>query len=277
MAPHDLCVTIGILTDCQFRDAPTDGKRMYRLAPKKLQEAVTYLNTKNLDGVFHLGDFIDGEYASFQTLLPIWHRLEAKSYHVLGNHDFGVRDEEKSQVSQALSMPHPYYALPFKPFRVLILDGTDISLYRWRKGSTAHLDSEAYYHRLKTKKPLRPYEGALGPTQLEWLEGQLREAQELNLPVVTLCHFPFFPPDRHNAWNDKEVLALFHRYSCVKACFSGHNHQGLYGVDAKGIHHLTFKAMLDTTDTAYALVALSRTKITVTGIGRQASYEWPLN
>jgi len=46
-----------------------------------------------IDWIVHLGDFIDMEYQSYQTVLPIWHDLKSPGYHVLGNHDFSINDK----------------------------------------------------------------------------------------------------------------------------------------------------------------------------------------
>ncbi len=46
-------------------------------------------------------------------------------------------------------------------------------------------------------------------------------------------------------WNYNELLDVIHKYSHVVAYFCGHDHNGGYGCDSHGIHHLTFPAALE--------------------------------
>ena len=62
---------IGAVADCQYADAPDNGARLYRLAPGKLREAVETFKSRDVDFAVHLGDFIDGDWKSFDTVLPI--------------------------------------------------------------------------------------------------------------------------------------------------------------------------------------------------------------
>lgn len=63
--------SIGAIADCQYADEPDAGKRMYRSASEKLREAVAAFNKLDLAFVVHLGDFIDGDWHSYDTILPI--------------------------------------------------------------------------------------------------------------------------------------------------------------------------------------------------------------
>jgi hypothetical protein len=58
------------------------------------------------------------------------------------------------------------------------------------------------------------------------------------------------------------------RYSCVKAYFNGHHHPGNYGF-YQGIHFVNFKGMVNTPESAYALVSLTADSILIKGYGRE--------
>ena len=90
---------IGVIADCQYCDCEPTDVRFYKKAPARLKQAVTELNTHTLDYTIHLGDFIDRDINSFDTLIPIWGGLKSDRYHVLGNHDFSVADSLFQQLS----------------------------------------------------------------------------------------------------------------------------------------------------------------------------------
>ena len=55
---------------------------------------------------------------------------------------------------------------------------------------------------------------------------------------------------------------------------NGHNHDGNYGRLAKR-HFVTFKGMVDTEETAYAVVQVHKDRLEITGFGRQKSMTLP--
>ena len=86
------------------------------------------------------------------------------------------------------------------------------------------------------------------------------------------CHFPVYPKNVHNLWNAKEIIEIIEANSCVKAYINGHNHSGNYG-KKKGVHYVTMKGMVDTKDTSYAVVTVSKTQLTIKGFGREVDRE----
>jgi hypothetical protein len=54
----------------------------------------------------------------------------------------------------------------------------------------------------------------------------------------------------------------------VKLWLNGHNHDGNYGL-VSGIHCVNLKGMLDTEETAYAVLAFHADHIALKGYGRQ--------
>ncbi len=67
--------SLGAIADCQYAAKPDAGQRLYHTAPGKLAAAVADFTTRSLAFVVHLGDFVDRDWASFDTLLPIARRL----------------------------------------------------------------------------------------------------------------------------------------------------------------------------------------------------------
>ncbi len=259
--------SFGAIADCQYCNTDDGGTRKYRLSVKKLQSCVDHLNTLELAFVTHLGDFIDKDFESFDTVGPIFAQLKAPRYHVLGNHDFSVADDRKHDVVAKLGMAAKYYDFQVKGWRYVVLDGNDISFHAHPTNSTEHMKSVAYYEQKKITAP--KWNGAVGPGQILWLRGVLEKASRQKEKVILFCHFPVYPANNHNLWNAEEIISVLEEYPCVKAYINGHNHHGNYGIK-NGIHYLTLKGMVDTEQTSYAVVSTTENNIHVAGYGREA-------
>ncbi len=120
---------IGAIADCQYADEPDNGARLYRLSPGKLREAVAAFDRLDLAFAVHLGDFIDGDWKSFDTVLPIARTLRHPWHFVLGNHDFAVADDKKALVAARLGMPARYSQFANKDWVFVVLDSTELSRY----------------------------------------------------------------------------------------------------------------------------------------------------
>ena len=84
-----------------------------------------------------------------------------------------------------------------------------------------------------------------------------------------------YPENVHNLWNASEVMAVVRENRSVVAYMNGHNHAGNYGRLANR-HFVTFKGMVDTDDTAYAIVNVHAARLEVKGFGRQENMTLPL-
>lgn len=161
------------------------------------------------------------------------------------------------------SSPHP-------GFRFIFLDSFDISaLRRSPLGVTAssqehHEDArrvlayvwgphwntggEYNYNCDDRLQRYRSYNGAIGAAQLDWLRNKLQAAERVGERVVIFAHVPIFEdccrPDGL-AWNYKDILAVIHETNVVQAVICGHDHDGGYGVDHKGIHHIVPPAPIE--------------------------------
>lgn len=255
----------GAIADCQYCDADSP-RRKYRLSPAKLQECIADFNSQHLSHVVHLGDFIDRDWKSFDVVAPIMDQSKAPVRHVLGNHDFSVEDRYKDRVPARLGLEDRYYSFIVGQWRFIVLDSNDVSLYAYPKDSPKYNESLNTYESLGGNLP--KYNGGMGEAQLNWLENELSEAGRMGQRAIVHSHHPVYPPGSHAVWNAEEVVSLLERHDCVKAYVNGHNHRGAYGFK-KGIHYVTLKGMVDTEETAYAVVSIYEDRIEVRGKGRQ--------
>ena len=262
----------GAVADCQYC-SKTSPVRKYNLSPKKLTTCVEYYNKLNLAFVVHLGDFIDRDFESFAKVVPIYNRLKAPHYHVLGNHDFSVADEKKVLVPAQLGLKKRYYDFTHKGWRFLALDGNDVSLHAYPKDDPRTKAATAFHRRLKAGTPT--WNGAVGEGQLKWIENKLKAATKKGERVILFCHFPIHPINVHNLWNANTLTKLLGKYPCVAAYINGHNHVGNYGSKDR-VHYLTLKGMVDTTDNAFSVIEVHKDRLSLKGIGRQKDREMRL-
>ena len=267
--------SFGVIADCQYCNikVPKTAARQYALSPKKLTACVEHLNRLDLQFVVHLGDFIDRDFKSFADVVPIYDKLKADHYHVLGNHDFEVADNLKAKVPAALGLKSRYYQFRYQGYRFIALDGNDVSLHAYPASDPRHKDAEVAHGKLPSGTPT--WNGAGGQAQLAWLKKALGEAGRAREKVILFCHFPVYPENVHNLWNAGEVLAVVEESQGVVAYMNGHNHAGNYGFLAKR-HFVTFKGMVDTEETAYAIVNVHADRLEIKGFGRQENMTLPL-
>ena len=258
----------GVIADCQYWNEEGTGTRKFSKSSIKLKESVEHFNSLDLAFTVSLGDFIDREWESFNIVTPIFNKLNSPYFHVLGNHDFSVLDEKKSEVHKKLNMPSDYYDFRVEGWRFIVLNGNDISFHAYPKGSEMYNLSSIYYNKNVIESP--KYNGAIGETQMNWFKEVLNKASERNEKVIVFCHFPVYPKNKHNLWNADEIIEVIESYTCVKAYMNGHNHEGNYGIK-NGVHYLNLKGMVETDQNSYAIIKLHDQFIEVKGYGREAN------
>ncbi len=266
--------SFGLMADCQFVDAEARGSRHYRKSPGKLKAAVEKLNRHDLAFSFHLGDFIDRDFTSFDVVKPIVSELHARLHHVLGNHDFDVEDEKKPQVPQMLGLKKGYYSLVKLGIRFVVIDTTEVSPYRYADGTAPHQSAATELQQLRKqgKAGAKPWNGRPGEEQMEWLKNELEAANEADEKVIVLGHHPILPNESHAVWNAEKMNELLQSYSCAKLYLNGHNHAGHY-MDAKGLHYLTMDGMVETADTnAFAIASVFEDRLEISGRERQEDF-----
>ncbi len=264
---------IGVVSDCQYCNCAATDVRFYKKSPERLAQAVEKLNKYPLDYTIHLGDFIDQDFSSFDTVAPIWGNLKSDRFHVLGNHDFSVVDSLKPFVLEKMELKERYYSIVRNKCRFIVLDGNDLSVHGALSAEKKQ-QTDSLFNLLSAENMpnVEPWNGGLGLEQLNWVENELKLATENMERVGFYCHFPSMDiSGRHNLWNYEQFLNLIEKYECVKFYFNGHNHAGGY-VQKNGVHYLNFKGMVDTPDsTSFATVAFKKDSIIVTGFGREPS------
>ena len=226
--PEKPTLRFGIVADVQYCDSEPHGERYFRQSLEKLSEAISYFQAEKPTFVIQLGDLIDRDFSSFERVLSLWSRLEVPTYHVLGNHDFLVKPEEKAEIVSTFGLEQRYYDFKYASWRFIVLDGNDLSFHATPKQSERYAEAEKLFSQIETEN--RPnaqtWNGGISRQQLEWLQQRLEYALIHDEKVIVFCHFPVLPLDLHTLWNDTEVVTLLENCPNVVAYMNGHNHAG---------------------------------------------------
>lgn len=273
----DSKLKLGVVADPQYADVPALGTRFYRKSIQKLTEAVEHFNEQRVDLSISLGDLIDRNWSSFDAMTGVLGRSKSPFYHVLGNHDFDVLEEEKRKVVHRIGITAKYYRVLAPGWRFLFLDTNDVSLYATEKDSDERRDADAMLQELRSKKipQAQTWNGALGSKQLHWIREECLEATKLDERVILFAHHPIHPDNNHNLWNAEELKKLIAEYRVIAAWMNGHNHAGNYGV-FEDVPMITFKGMVETeSNNAYSLLTLAKEGLEIQGFGREPSRQIP--
>ena len=266
----------GVIADPQYADAPEKWGRYFRESLKKLSACIEELNRHDLEFTVTLGDLIERDFSSFDPVLKCYEKLKSEHRVVLGNHDFDVNDEDKGKVLKKVGLERGYYSFRRPGWRMVVLDGTEVSTYRYPEGDENHQRGAEVLDAMQRAGAVwaQPWNGALSKSQLEWFESELKAAASAGERVIVCNHFPVMPVDHPlNLWNADAVVEIIRRYPGVALLMNGHNHEGNYAVD-KHCHYLNLKGMVETeTETAFAVVTCHNDHITVEGFGTEPDRE----
>ena len=262
---------IGLVADPQYADQPTAGNRHYRESLWKLEEAIDTFNISNVDFVQNLGDIIDIDWDSYNSIIPIYDKLypDIENYQLLGNHDFAIDSTHVKDLLDRLSMPDFYYSYSKEGWKFIVLDATDYSYY----SNTLHKHDinqvNFYFESTKEKSNSHLWNSAIGEEQQNWLRQELASANSLNQKVILFSHLPIRPENNsHNLWNDYEIADIIENSSNVVAFINGHNHSGGY-VLKNGIHYITIFGMIDTLISSYGILEIYKDSLVLIGYGNQ--------
>jgi len=263
--------SFAVLTDIHFADLPPLGKRDYRGSWERLARAVEAINQARPAFTIQLGDLVDSGRYSLARILPLYEALTMRRYHVLGNHDF---PNGRVELSSRLGMERAWYDFAVRGWRLVILDGMDISV-AGRAGGTAEHDAAAEWLRKNADRPnAKDWNGAIGRNQLNWLRGVLARARERRERVIVFCHLPVLresSTEQHVAWNCDEIRASLEESGVVAAYLNGHDHNGGYA-ERDGIHYVTFPGMVESgVKNSYTLVDVFADRLQLRGSGTAAS------
>ncbi|MCF6313014.1 MAG: metallophosphoesterase [Verrucomicrobiales bacterium] len=266
--------SVGLIADAQYTDAKPGGIRYYRKSIDKLGAAVKDINQAQVDFSIHLGDIIDRKFSSFDDILEPLNELKKPVHQILGNHDFAVAEDKKTEILAKMGIKETYHAFSQSGFRFIFLDGTDLSTFAQPKGSDLHAEATAMLTEFKAKKRknAQDWNSAVGPKQFAWLKKQLTATAAAGEKAIVSCHYPILPDNVHNLWNDQEMLSLMDQHAdTVIAWFNGHNHAGNYA-QHQGVHYVTIQGMVDTPDSnAYAVLDVLPNALRIRGSGRVPS------
>lgn len=271
-------LVFGVIADPQYADVPTKGTRFYRQSKAKLKVSIEALNQHPLDFAVTLGDVIDRDFINFQSMMDLYEGLTAPHRLVLGNHDFSVDDRDKKRVMAALGMKKSYYSEVRGNWRMIYLDGTEVSTFRYPKGDVRTVAAEQLRQKLKNEGVVQalPWNGALSKVQMDWLKEELDSAEAKQQRVVVFNHYPVLPAgDAHNLWNAEALVQLLSSYSHVVAYMNGHHHAGNYAKH-QGCHYVNFKGMVETeTSSAYAVVKCFADRLEIDGFESEPDRQLP--
>ncbi|MCC6982963.1 MAG: metallophosphoesterase [Bauldia sp.] len=272
-APGAPIFSFGVVADPQYAPVAPAGTRFYANSLWKLTEAVNAFNEEDLQFVVTLGDIIDRHWESYAHILPLYDRLKHPNFFVLGNHDFSVASDYLDSVIRTTGLERSYYDFTGGGHRFIVLDGNEISTFANRAGSENHGLAQARYDALKAAGApnAQTWNGGISDAQFAWVESTLNAARSAGERVVVMGHYPLFPVNEHNLWDDTRLVELLASYDNFLVYMNGHNHAGNYG-EASGKHFVNFRGMVETADTtAYSVVDVYDDRLEIRGFGVEES------
>jgi len=267
-------IRIGIFADVQYCDSEPFFDTYYSKSLPKLEEAVKYMNKKDVDFTINMGDLVDRNFSDFDVTLPVLSQLNNKLISIAGNHDFtGVTNNQA--VYDKLSMPAEYftYELPGHDWLFVFLNTNEIASYANVKGTPKEEEYNAMIEKSKAEGRENTvwWNGGIGAAQMQWLDSTLVVADSLEKKALIFMHHPAYP--NNAAINNIEILTTLENHKCVKAVFAGHIHGGNFGY-YKDIPFITLEAMVETKKSnSYGTINLYDDKIVIEGKGRMKTRE----
>ena len=263
---------IGLIADPQYKDAPKSGDRNYSESLWKLKEAIDTLNYYKVDFIQNLGDIIDNEWRSYDSIMPVYATISPgiESYHALGNHDFSVDSIKKPKILKTLGMPDYYYSYVRKNWRFIVLDGTDYAYFSNALHKYSKDKIDALYAKTEGKENHYTWNGGVGEEQKKWLKKELKTAESLKQNVIVFSHYPVRPYHSATLWNRDEIVQILKGSPSVVAYINGHHHASGYAFENE-IHYVTLYAMVNTMLSSYAILDLYKDSLVIKGYGNQKS------
>jgi hypothetical protein len=228
------------------------------------------LNYYNVDFIQNLGDIINAEWSSFDSIMPVYDKINPgiENYHLLGNHEFSVDSSYLQNLLETLSMPDYYYSYVKMDWRFIVLDATDYSFYANPVHNYSIDKIDAYYSNTEGKPNHYDWNGAIGEQQQLWLKKELDSAKFLDQKVIIFSHMPLKPEHETNLWNCEEIIDIIENSSNVVAYINGHRHEGAYTFENE-IHYITIWGMLNTLINSYGILEIHKDSLLLKGYGNQ--------
>jgi 3',5'-cyclic AMP phosphodiesterase CpdA len=238
--------SFAVLADVQYADKDVAGRRDYRASLEKLKQAGAAIRAARPAFAIQLGDLVDGGAANLDRILPVWNTLGVPGHSVLGNHDFCLPREV---LTSRLGMPGAWYSFAQAGWRLVVLDGMDVSLPGRAPGSPERDLALKLLEGLRAghQPNAQDWNGAISERQRRWLGGVLEKSAAQGERVLVFCHFPILKEAstaQHLLWNADAVLQDLDRFPHVAAWMNGHDHNGGYA-QRRGVHFVTFPGMIE--------------------------------
>jgi predicted phosphodiesterase len=266
--------TFGLMTDVQYADRDNAGTRYYRNSLGKLNETVQIFNREKVAFVLHLGDLINDNLKSFDTILAVTQKLEMPLYLIPGNHEFGVDPGEKSKVLPGMGLPvHPYRAFVRDGWRFILVDGSETGVIRYEKDSPEYQKNRAMMDNLKNRGATNVFDwnGGISRKQSRWIGMNLKEATRKGEKVILCCHYPLTPEKAPELLLDAPgVKALIEKYPSVFAWLNGHVHVSQF-VRENGVNYISFRGMVEKNENAFCIVSVYNDHLDIKGYGTEVS------
>lgn len=263
----------GIITDTHYANRPSKKVRFYSQSNSKMNYAIDFFNSKNLDFIIHLGDLKDqdeipNEISTLKYLKTIekeFSEFKGKKYHVLGNHDLDSISKEQflaNIVNSGFDTAQSYYHFEMKGYQMIVLDANFSN------------DSKPY-----SKGNFNWKEATIPKHQLDWLRNVLNDSLS---PCLLFIHHPIdnTTPDHYAVQNSLEVRNILEKSKKVLAVFQGHRHQESH-THINGIHYYTFNAMVDNEgleNNSFSMATINLKKgIQIDGYFRSSNFQHKFN
>ncbi|MDR2497303.1 MAG: metallophosphoesterase [Tannerellaceae bacterium] len=267
-------ITFGLIADIQYADCEPGRSRFYRNSLSKLDSCTNYLNAQQVQFTINLGDLVDRRLADLDCVLVRLNHLDNRVYNTTGNHDYN--EVSSNQILyEKLGMPSDYYSFKKENWIFIILNTNEISSYANIAGTEKEQELSVMLNHIKAKNGSQgeSWNGGIGRKQLEWMNEILMKAEQSGDNVLIFSHHPLWPESQLSALNNMETLSLIENYTCVKAVFSGHDHEGRFAY-YKNLPCITLEGMVETKDdNAFGIVKIYPDKIVLEGKGRMRSLE----
>jgi len=233
-------VRFGIVTDLHYASIADDrapdgvvGRRCYRESLRKLNEAVSVFNRRQLDFAVEMGDFKDLTVGRAETLAHLeaiekcFAKFDGPRYHIFGNHDFDCLapdDLAARLANDGKPMTRGYYSFVKNGVAFVVLD--------------CCYDSSMRHYSCNN-----PWDDSNVPDEeLAWLREELAAARG---PVVVMTHQRLDPSadPRHLVRNAAAVREVIEKSGKVKLVLTGHQHLGAFNV-CNGIPYYSLVALV---------------------------------
>jgi hypothetical protein len=259
----------GVVADPQYAPIAPSGTRYYSNTLWKISEAIKVFNREHLAFVVTLGDIIDRNWGSYAHLLPLYKRLEHPNFFVLGNHDFYVASDHLNSVRQKLGLRRTYYDFVGSGHRFIIIDGNEISLFANAVGTENHTAAKRRLSDMKAAGVRNAHDvnGGISDVQFAWIQRVMNEAKAAGERVIVMAHYPIYPINDLNLWDDLRLVDLLTSYDNFLLYINGHNHVGNFGAIGRK-YFVNFKGMVESPDTtAFSIVEVYDDRIDIRAFG----------